>query len=209
MIDTILVFFREAPLWQLIVAFIAVYVALLMVGVRLRRREVTDRRDTLEPEEPRRHVDNRSVNSENQMGGQTAWQITNEGPQPRRISPAAGDVLIEELQKYPPEQFIVTPMTDPESSELGDTLRSLLQQGGWQLLSGDLAMGMMSVTPSGVTVETKSESDSVKVLIGWLRNVGLNPNVDRGEPGMAMRIRRDMGMGVPSVHVVVGVLPQS
>lgn len=64
-------------------------------------------------------VGERNVVGVNQMGGQTAWSITNEGPQPRRTTRAAGDALARTLRAYPAERFRISWMMDAESGGLG------------------------------------------------------------------------------------------
>lgn len=161
-------------------------------------------------EESGRHVDNRSVSSSGQMGGQTAWEINNQGPQPRQISQAAGNALVKELQKYRPEQFLVTPMTDPESSELGAVIRQLLTQGGWQPVDYTFSFEALSTTPQGVIIETDLETEGVAALIQWMRSVQLQPKVNRGEQKeFVWSARSDFGEGpIPPVYIMVGVLPR-
>lgn len=173
-----------------------------------RRLGMSKRGNAQEPEESRGRGDYRSVTSHGQKGGQTAWSITNEGPQPRRIHRAAGDALVNELRKHSPERFQISWMMDAESGDLGEVLQQLLEQGGWQM-TRQIAGAMLSGgPPRGVIVETTVDSDAVKAFIEWLRGAGLNPRVNKGESvlgGLAW------GFGdspPPPVHVVVGVLPQ-
>ena len=171
-------------------------------------QERSAQQDSATPEANIGHVDNRSVTSHNQMGGQTAFNITNEGPQPRRISPASRDALVRELQKYPPEKFQLSSMADAESGELGAVLRDLLRQGGWQ--SGmEVSGAMTNHIPRGVLIETDLDSAGVDVLVQWMRQVRLNPEVNRGEQRRFNILMGELGDSPPApVHIVVGVLPQ-
>ena len=111
-------------------------------------------------------VGGRNVTSVNQMGGQTAWSITNEGPQPRRITRAAGDDLLEALRTHTPESFQISWMMDAESGELGAVLRDLLQQGGWRMMMEVPGAMLSGGPPRGVIVETSVASAAVDALIG-------------------------------------------
>ena len=196
---------------------LALIVALLAVGpTRLKewRRIIAARGlgmgEHRNDEESGRYVDNRSVSSSGQVGGQTAWSITNEGPQPREISQSAGDALARELQKHAPEEFLVTPMTDPESSELSAVLRQLLVQGGWQSVEYSKSFHAFSTTPQGVIIETDLETEGVAALIQWMRSVQLQPKVNRGDQKEFVWFARG-GFGdgpIPPVYIMVGVLPR-
>lgn len=167
-----------------------------------RTSKVSDRRDSGESEEPARSIDNRFVTSHGQMGGQTAFNITNEGPQPRRISQPAGYELVEKLQRHAPEQFQISWMQDAESSELGAVLQSLLEQGGWQMTMQVSGAMLSGGPPRGVIVETSVDSDAVRTFAEWLQDVGLNPYVNMGRHRFGV-----LTMESVPVHVVVGVLP--
>lgn len=175
-----------------------------------RRSEVSDQRDTGESEESGKIVDNRSVTSHGQMGGQTAFNITNEGPQPRKITHAAGGELVRVLQNHSPEQFQISWMQDAESSELGAVLQNLLEQGGWQMnmqVSGAMLSGG---PPRGVIVETTIDSGAVRAFVEWLPGAGLNPHVNAGLNPHVNTDQHRFGiltMEPVPVHVVVGVLP--
>jgi hypothetical protein len=152
------------------------------------------------------YQDSRSVTSHDQIGGQTAWSIVNEGPQPRRISPAARAQLIEELKKYPPERFDITSMADEESMELAQVLQAVVKQGGWQ--EGATYSGAQYNVPvRGVIIETTVDTEAVNVLVSWMNAVKLNPSVNRGQAQYDF-FRTMMGASPAPVHVVVGVLPQ-
>jgi hypothetical protein len=167
------------------------------------RARVSERGNTREPDESWERVDYRSVTSHGQTGGQTAWSITNEGPQPRRISKASGARLVKELEKRPSERFGVTPVTDPEATELAAILQQLLEQAGWDKDANEYSIGMSNVMPSGVIVETAVDSEAVTTLIEWMNRAGLNPRVNRG-PREYETLR--MSPSAP-VHIVVGALP--
>lgn len=164
-----------------------------------------------EPEEPRSYIDKRSINTSNSPYSQQAMgDIINQGPQPRTIHQTEKEALVTELRKHQPEQFQVTRMTDAESSELGLELQKALKQGGWHPTMDDYELvAATPMMPRGVVVETTAESDAITALIEWLNRVGLNPQVNSGDPKFAKHTR-----GVfddkppPSVHIVVGVLPR-
>lgn len=144
-----------------------------------------------------------NVTSINQMGGQTARSIINEGPQPRRIYRTAGDALVTELRKHSPEHFQISWTMDAESGELGAVLRDLLQQGGRDMkmeVSGAMLSGIL---PRGVIVETTLDTGGVNTLVEWMSAAGLNPQVNEGQKRFGILM-----MDPVPVHIVVGVLPQ-
>lgn len=172
------------------------------------RAGVSDRGNTQEPEETRGSGDYRSVTSHGQTGGQIAWNITNEGPQPRQISQSAGDALVRELQKRDPEQFQISWMQDAESGELGTMLQDLLQQGGWQMTMQVSGAMLSGGPPRGVLVETTKDSEAIDTFVSWLRQVNLNPQVNREEHRYGILTRGFDDSPPPPVHLVVGVLPR-
>lgn len=144
-----------------------------------------------------------NVTSINQMGGQTARSIVNEGPQPRRIYRTAGGTLVTELRKHYPEQFQISWMMDAESGELGAVLRDLLQQGGWQMITEVSGAMLSGIAPRGVIVETTLDSGGVNALVEWMSAAGLNPQVNKGQKRFGILV-----MDPVPVHIVVGILPQ-
>ncbi len=209
-------YLREASLLLLVLVVVGSYLVALSGAIfSLRRR--TGRGQTRregnarmqqpphgqEPEGSRERTDNRSVTSHGQMGGQTAWEITNQGPQPRRIYRAAGDALVRKLQEHPPEQFQISWMGDAESSELGAVLRDLLQQGGWQMTMEVSGAMLSGGPPRGVIIETTVDSAAIESFVEWLRSVELNPQVNRGAPRFGI-----LTMNPVPIHIVVGVLSQ-
>lgn len=149
------------------------------------------------------NVGSYNVTSVGQQGGQTAWSIVNEGPQPRRITRTAGNSLVTELRKHAPEHFQISSMADAESGELAEVLQGLLEQAGWQM--DMLVQGaMLNQMPRGVIVETRVDSGGVSAFVNWLEAAGLNPQVNRGEQRFGI-LTMD---STPPVHIVVGVLPQ-
>lgn len=159
-------------------------------------------------EESGKYVDNRSVSSSGQMGGQTAWSITNEGPQPREISQSAGDALARELQKYDPERFQISWMMDAESNELGTMLQGLLERSGWQMTMQVPGAMLSGGPPRGVIIETTVDSEAVNTFVSWLGQVNLNPQVNREEHRFGILTRGFDDNPPAPVHIVVGVLPR-
>lgn len=149
----------------------------------------------------------RSVVSINQMGGQTAHSIVNQGPQPRGVSSAAGEALVAALRRHPPEQYQLSYMMEAESAELGEVLAELLERGGWQqklLVPGATTSGG---PPRGVVVETSVDTPAIDALTGWLEKAGLEPQVNRGTERFRV-LKMEFMTGPVPVHVVVGVLPR-
>jgi len=113
--------------------------------------------------------------SNHQMGGQVAHSIVNIGQQPRQISQASANVLISELRKYPSENFEISSlMNDVETYNLAQVLEAILKHAGWSSSSG-ISQSIFSGLPRGVIIETPVEKLSLKILLNWLGQIGLNP----------------------------------
>jgi hypothetical protein len=121
------------------------------------------------------HQDNRSVTSHNQMGGQTAYEITNVGPQPRKISEASASALVAELSQHPNEQCTIDAIIgDTDAYQLAQQLKNVLNQAGWSV-SGVSHM-ISEPPPKGVTVRLSKETPQAAIiLINRLNQVGLQP----------------------------------
>lgn len=133
----------------------------------------------------------------NHMGGQVAHSITNVGPQPRRVSRAAGDALIAALRDLPPETFDITSMMgNSESEDLAAVLTQVLTASGWSV--GVEMQAMYNATPRRIVVSAQKASAAIATLVRWLEQVGLQPQVT-DEPFGSLRF------GDPApVHLVVG-----
>ncbi len=163
--------------WWLFVGAVVCVVAMVVLLVWPQRTE--------EPTGPAStnigHVDNRSVTSHNQMGGQTAFNITNVGSQPRQFSDASASALVTELSKYPPERCgISVIMGVPDGVPLAYQLHDILSQAGWSvsLETQNLVIGGHL---TGVAVQAPSQSAQVDALLRWLNQVGLRPIEDFDE----------------------------
>jgi hypothetical protein len=202
---------QGVSLWQAGLIVVGVFVAAFLVSIPAERgyrrfRERAQQGQGFQPKAERAQevAGDHNVITFNQMGGQTAKSIVNQGPQPRRISKAAGAHLIRDLEKHPSEHFDVTPVTDPEAMELAAVLQDLLEQAGWEKGASDHSIGIANQMPSGVLVETTVDNEAVATLIEWMKQAGLDPWVNRGSKEFEV-LRR-----APSapVHIVVGVLPR-
>jgi hypothetical protein len=112
--------------------------------------------------------------SQNQMGGQVAHSITNIGPQPRRISPAAANALVAELRNYPPEEYDITSlMSDAETHQLASIIEQILKLAGWK--SEGVAQSVFTGLPRGVIIQTPVEKPSLHILLNWMAAVGFKP----------------------------------
>lgn len=131
------------------------------------------------------------------MGGQVAHSITNVGPQPRRISRAAGDALIAALRDLPPEKFDITSMMgNGESEDLAAVLTQVLTASGWSVAVEMQAM--YNATPRQIVVSTRKASAAVATLVRWLQQVELQPQVTE-EPFGTLHVHAPA-----PVHLVVG-----
>lgn len=124
--------------------------------------------------------------SQGQMGGQIAHNITNIGPQPRRISGAAASQLVAELRKLAPEEFqIRTNFADTEAFNLAQELSQVLSEAGWHR-KGEITQvfNAKSNPISGIAVGTTQVRPSTIMLRDWfLKTLGtftgeLNPEHD-------------------------------
>lgn len=112
--------------------------------------------------------------TQNQMGGQVAHTIQNFGPQPRRISQAAANVLLAELRKYPPDSIdLANLMNDYEGLELVNDFEQIFKLAGW-----NVSTAMVSVTGvvKGIYIEVPAESPARLALLNWAAQAGLKPN---------------------------------
>lgn len=204
----------ENVLVRLVALMLALGVALIAIGpaqLREWRRAAMAREprvpDQQNNEESDRCVDNRSVSSSGQMGGQTAWSITNQGPQPRDISQPTGEELVTALRKHAPEDFQISWMMDAESSELGAMLQGFLEQGGWRMTMQVPGAMLAGGPPRGVIVETTANSEAVNTFVSWLEQVNLSPQVNKGEQEFRILMMEDE-VTPPPTHIVVGVVPR-
>jgi hypothetical protein len=137
------------------------------------------------------------ITSINQMGGQVAHSITNVGPQPRRISRAAGNVLVSTLRDLPPENFDITSMMgNTESEDLADVLNEVLTASGWSV--GTQMQAMYNAAPRQIIVSTQKDSLGVSTFLRWLDQVGLQPQSSEVPFGPLL------SPNPAPVHVVVG-----
>jgi hypothetical protein len=166
--DAVLAFVRDAPIWQLVIAFFIFYVSLLIVGGPLRKRWSAQRDSTI----PNiGHQDNRSVTSHNQRGGQTAWEITNVGQQPREINAADADALVEELPRHPSEECSISTIAGvPDGSRLAHQLADILNSAGWSVSFGTFN-AVLNFRVVDVTVYASPQNAQAQVLIRWLGEV--------------------------------------
>lgn len=136
------------------------------------------------------------INSTNQMGGQVAHSITNVGPQPRKISVAAGEVLVAELVRLAPERFDVSSMMgNAESEELALVLKQLLIQAGWTI--GTESQSMYNSTPREILISSQKNSEAIILFVTWLHRIGLQVQ-QTSEPFFSF------SEDPAPVHVVVG-----
>lgn len=113
--------------------------------------------------------------NQNQMGGQVAHTITNYGPQPRQISQAAADALINELKKYPSENFrIICIMNNAESHRLALIVEDILKKAGWRSTDGLIQM-MFTIPMQNVKIEIPHRTTTFDILVNWFLQIGLKP----------------------------------
>jgi hypothetical protein len=221
-IPTVLVgliaYLQQAPLLYLVLLVIGVYIFAVLVSIPVTRRRVRmseqenarqsegpqERRDTYSAQSENQsggqttgYQDNRSVTSHNQMGGQTGFKITNEGLQPREVSEASADALVEELLKYPAEQCSISVAASAwDGEQLAYRLANILDSAGWSVSFGTLNAVLNPPPPAGITVVANSECSQARVLIDWLGRVGLDPisnfdaNAQRIELGIGAQVVR-------------------
>jgi hypothetical protein len=112
----------------------------------------------------------------NQLGGQVAHQITNIGPQSRKVEAAAADRMIKDLQLLPPEEVEVEVVAgDMEAIRLGHEMAAILQNSGWTIRT--FAQSMFPQVIRGLIVSYPRESPGVMALIEWNRALGFQPKV--------------------------------
>jgi hypothetical protein len=114
-----------------------------------------------------------NIISQNQMGGQVAHSIVNIGPKARRISPAAGVVLISHLESYPKGPMLVASANgDPEAAILAEDIGKVLGSAGWAVNTGQIHF---TGPVRNIIFEASEQKDSYDVIINWLEDLQLKP----------------------------------
>ncbi len=118
--------------------------------------------------------------SYNQQGGITTGQLTI-GQQPRKVSEADANALVEELRKYPAEQCSISVATNVwDGEQLAYRLADILDSAGWSVSFGSLNT-RLNFRAVGVNVVASPQNTQARILIDWLEEVGLNPTRDFNE----------------------------
>lgn len=112
--------------------------------------------------------------SNNQMGGQIAHSITNNGQQPRHITKMAADQLVIALKALPAETVSIhCVFGDVESFDLATNIKSLLEQSGWKVQT--LLQHGFNQPVKGLYVQTAVDTAGINSLIRWFSSNGFNP----------------------------------
>jgi len=112
--------------------------------------------------------------SNNQMGGQIAHSITNNGPQPRRITKMVADELVIALKVLPAETVSIhCVFGDVESFDLATNIKSLLERSGWKVQT--LLQHGFNQPVKGLYVQTPADTPGINCLIRWMTTAGLKP----------------------------------
>ena len=114
--------------------------------------------------------------SYNQQGGITA------GQQPRRVSEASANALVEELRNYPAERCSISALANVEdASPLAHRLADILNAAGWSVSFGSLNYVLPPPQPVGVVVAASPQNAQARALIDWLEEVDLDPTSNFNE----------------------------
>lgn len=116
------------------------------------------------------------IYSVNQSGGQIAHSITNIGPQPRRLSPAAASTLARALRALPTLPFEIEVVDgDSEANRLAHQVKDALVAAGWECHA--FASSKFPSHVAGVTISTPSTGAGVMALVDALNVSGLWPKL--------------------------------
>jgi hypothetical protein len=131
--------------------------------------------------------------SQGQMGGQVAHQITNLGPQPRKLAAEAIDSLVRELSRLPRQRYeIETVHGDSEARNLAFQINDALQRAGWS--STAFASSLFPQPITGLEVSAPSSTREVEAIVSLLSNAGLST-------------RLKVLPTLTQVHILVGTQP--
>lgn len=134
-------------------------------------------------------VEGSVIISQGQVGGQVAHSITNVGPQPRKASAQAFQMLVQSLKAWPPSNFEIEVVNgDAEANALGHQLSQALQNSGWHLTTFAASIFPMPIT--GLTISATENTGPVNVLLAWCQAAGFAPKFSKVQ--------------IDKVHVLVG-----
>jgi hypothetical protein len=179
MIDATLFFIRDAPLWLLIVAFIAVYVAILVVGTWIRRRWMAEQSGGQEREHPRVSGEvNINAGRDVTNYGEIAGVIQKFGMQPRTLTSKDVEAAVARRAKYPGTAVMVGAVPGiPDGKQLARTILNLLREAQWAAGS----IGSINVAsdqgflPPGVLIDYSGapNSEPFEALCRVLNDLGI------------------------------------
>lgn len=128
--------------------------------------------------------------SQGQLGGQIAHQITNVGPQPRKLAAEAIDSLVRGLSGLPRQPYEIEAVHgDTEARNLAFQLNEALQRSGWSNTA--FASSMFPQPIAGLEVSAPAATREVEVIVSLLSRAGLSPR---------LKILPDL----TQVHILVG-----
>ncbi len=180
---------QYATAWQIGLVALATFVVLFLLSIpaerALRRWRAPEGNSSAATNIG--HADTYTITSHNQMGGQTAGNITNLGSQPRTVSEASANALVAELRQHPGEGFsIAMYMGNPDAERLGRHLKDILCRAGWSANEESLVMPV--VTRVGVLVVVPEDTPQARILGNCLVRTGLQPEVVLDENSEQIRI---------------------
>jgi hypothetical protein len=116
-------------------------------------------------------IDNTTVISINQQGGQTAKTIVNLRAEKRDIN-NTGHIIKSYLDKVPPMECVIhVLMNDLEAFDLATQIKIILESSGWKC--GNIIKGLGGYYPPGVTITRDKESTSSDNLLEGVFRTGL------------------------------------
>jgi hypothetical protein len=118
--------------------------------------------------------------SNQQLCGQVAHSITNIGPQPRRVTVAAANMLIKSLKGLPAEELTVSAVFgDAEGFEFATVLKEILEQGGWKI--DGVNQAVYSRPLRNVLVRVTNVTPAFQIFGNWLLQSGLKAGLYKGD----------------------------
>lgn len=120
------------------------------------------------------------VISQNQLGGQTAYSITNNATPPRRIQDSAINITCNELKKYNALgiKFWI-PWADSEAQVLAQDIEMVVKNSGWAIKSFEHRVENKPIYGLVIGVPHVLKDDiRILILYNWLKQCGLNPQAE-------------------------------
>lgn len=128
------------------------------------------------------------IKNNTQFGGQIAHNITNIGPQPRKISELCVEILTKCLKKYNNESITITSlMSDAETHNFANILKEIFINAGWSVDGVNQAV-YTSVLKGIILVAPKAKIHVIEEIGNLLIKCGLKASGEIRDDGENIEI---------------------